>query len=71
MDNLVSAKWWKAAGTRAIKTLAQTFVSTIGTSAMVLSAVNWKIVMSASTLAAVLSLATSIAGLPEVKEDNE
>lgn len=57
--------WAKAAAIRAIKTLAQTAVATIGTSA-VLSAVDWKIVVSASLLAAILSVLTSIAGLPEV-----
>lgn len=57
--------WFKAAGVRAIKTVAQTFVATIGTSA-VISSVDWKMVISASILAGVLSLATSVAGLPEV-----
>lgn len=61
------AKWLKAAGVRAIKTIAQTAVATIGTSA-ILSAVDWKIVISASLLAGILSLLTSVAGLPEVKE---
>ena len=59
--------WLKAAGVRAIKTVAQTFVATIGTST-VLASIDWKIVLSASVLAGVLSLATSIAGLPEIKE---
>ena len=58
--------WWKAAGIRAIKTLAQTAIATIGTSA-VLSEVNWLAVASASALAAVLSILTSLAGLPEVE----
>lgn len=57
--------WWKAAGIRALRTLAQTAVATIGTSA-VLSEVNWVAVASASVLAALLSLLTSVAGLPEV-----
>ena len=61
-------KWIKAAGVRAIKTVAQTFVATIGT-ATVLGAVDWKMVVSASILAGVLSIATSVAGLPEVKEN--
>jgi len=64
----MNAKWWKAAGIRAIKTVAQTAVATIGTSA-VISEVNWLIVASASALAGILSLLTSIAGLPEVKEE--
>ena len=58
--------WWKAAGIRAIKTIAQTAIATIGTSA-VLSDVNWIMVASASILAGVLSMLTSVAGLPEVE----
>lgn len=60
-------KWLKAAGVRALKTVAQTAVSTVGTSA-VLSQVDWKVVVSASVLAGILSLLTSTAGLPEVEE---
>jgi hypothetical protein len=60
-------KWLKAAAVRAIKTIAQTAVATIGTSA-VLAEVDWVVVASASILAGVLSLLTSIAGLPEVEE---
>lgn len=59
-------KWIKAAGVRAIKTVAQTFVATIGT-ASYMGAVDWKLVISASILAGILSVATSIAGLPELK----
>ena len=58
--------WAKAAGVRAIKTIAQTFVATIGTAA-VLQDVNWIMVLSASLLSGVISIATSVAGLPEVQ----
>ena len=64
---MFTKKWAKAAGIRAMKTVAQTAVATIGTSS-VLSDVNWIEVVSASLLAGVLSLLTSVAGLPEVRE---
>lgn len=60
--------WWKAAGVRAIKTMAQTAVATIGAAA-VLSDVNWVMAVSAAVLSGVLSLLTSVAGLPEVKQE--
>lgn len=62
--------WLKAAGIRAIKTVAQTAVATIGT-ATVIGSVDWKMVVSASILSGVLSLLTSVAGLPELKTGNE
>lgn len=65
MKNYIK-NWAKAAGIRAVKTVAQTAVATIGTSA-VLGEVNWVAVASASALAGVLSILTSIAGLPECK----
>jgi hypothetical protein len=60
-------KWLKAASIRAIKTVAQTAAATMGTSA-VLSEVDWTMVLSSSLLAGILSLLTSVAGLPEVKK---
>lgn len=60
-------RWFKAAGIRALKTVAQTAVATIGTS-VALGDVDWMLVASASALAGVLSLLTSVAGLPEVEE---
>ena len=60
-------QWMKAAAVRAIKTVAQTAIATIGTTA-VLSEVSWTLVISASLLAGLLSVLTSVAGLPEVKE---
>ncbi|MEE0627643.1 MAG: holin [Lachnospiraceae bacterium] len=59
-------KWLKAAGIRAVKTMAQTAVAVIGTGA-VLSAVDWKMVLSASIVAGIVSILTSVAGIPEVE----
>jgi hypothetical protein len=68
MTNMTNWKIWiRAAGVRAVKTVAQTAIATIGSSA-VLGDVNWTMVVSASVLAGVLSLLTSVAGLPECKE---
>ena len=63
----MSKKWLKAAGVRAIKTVAQTAVATIGTAA-VIGDVNWVMVASASALAGILSVLTSVAGLPECSD---
>lgn len=67
MEQLKSKKWWAAAGVRALKTVCQTAIATIGTAA-ILSDVNWLVVVSASLLSGILSMLTSLAGLPEVKE---
>lgn len=63
---MVNKAWLKAAGIRAIKTVAQTAMATIGTAA-VINQVNWLMVVSASALAGVLSMLTSVAGIPEVE----
>lgn len=62
----MTKKWFKCAGIRAIKTICQTAVATIGT-ATVMEDINWLMILSASLLAGILSILTSIAGLPEVK----
>ena len=62
--------WMRCAGIRAIKTMAQTAVAMIGT-AVVMSSVDWKMVLSASVLAGILSMLTSVAGLPEVDHETE
>ena len=69
MKNRDCIEWAKRAGIRAVKTVAQTFVATIGTAA-VLQEVNWIMVLSASALAGILSLATSVAGLPELNNQD-
>ena len=63
--NVFTKEWWVASGIRALKTISQTAIATIGTSA-VMSEVNWLMVLSASLLSGILSMLTSIAGLPEV-----
>ena len=61
----MNVKWWRAAGIRAVKTICQAAIAMIGTS-VVLSEVDWKVTVSAALLAGVLSLLTSVAGLPEI-----
>ena len=63
----MTKEFWKAAGVRALKTICQTAIATIGTTAL-LTEVNWVMVASASALAGVLSILTSLAGIPEVDE---
>ena len=67
MRKVFTKEWFYAAGIRSLKTLAQTFVATVGT-ATVMGNVDWRMVASASVLAAILSFATSVAGLPELEE---
>lgn len=66
MKQITNKKWWQAAGIRAVKTMAQTLVSMIGVSAL-MSEVNWPMTLSAALLSGILSMCTSIAGLPEVE----
>lgn len=66
MKKIFTKQWFKAAGIRALKTVAQTAIATIGTSAVICS-VDWKVVVSASILAGFVSILTSIAGLPEIE----
>ena len=68
MKNFNFKEWIKKAGVRALKTVAQTAIATIGTTALI-TEVNWWVVASASALAGVLSLLTSLAGLPELEEE--
>lgn len=65
----MSKAWWKAALIRMVRTIAQGAIATIGTSAVVLSDVNWVVVASTAAMAGVLSLLMSLAGLPEVKDE--
>ncbi|MBE5977897.1 MAG: hypothetical protein E7249_02020 [Paenibacillaceae bacterium] len=67
MNNEKILKWVRAAGVRAVKTMAQTAIATIGTTA-VMSGVDWIMVGSATALAGILSILTSVAGLPELKD---
>lgn len=64
---ILNVKWWTAAAIRAVKTIAQTAIATIGCSALI-ETVNWPVVISAAALAGILSLLTSLAGLPEVSD---
>lgn len=66
--NVDTMKWFKAAGVRAIKTMAQTAVALIGTNAFI-TAVDWKMIVSGAVMAGIVSVLTSIAGLPEVKAE--
>lgn len=66
--NVSTVKWMKAAGIRAVKTMAQTAVAMIGT-ASVISGVDWKMAASATVLSGIVSMLTSIGGIPEVKEE--
>lgn len=68
MKNVFTKNWWHASLIRCVKTMAQTCIATIGTAAA-LGNVDWIMVASASALSGILSILTSIAGLPEVKED--
>lgn len=70
MKNIFKLEWLKAAGIRALKTVAQTALATIGTTAL-MNEVNWIMVGSASLMAGILSMLTSIAGLPELKDKDE
>jgi hypothetical protein len=63
-------KWCKAAGIRAIKTMAQTTIALIGTNTLI-SAVDWKVVASGVAMSGIVSILTSIAGIPEVKAEDE
>ncbi len=68
MEQLKSKTWWEAAAIRALKTTCQTTVAMIGTSTMI-QQIDWKIVLSSAVLAGILSILTSLGGLPEVSEE--
>ena len=70
MKTLRSKKWWKAAVVRAVKTMAQAAIATIGASTMI-TETNWAVVGSATAMAGILSLLTSLSGLPEVDAKQE
>lgn len=70
MKNITNKEWWIKAGIRALKTVAQTAIASIGTAA-VMSEVNWVFVASASALAGILSMLMSLAGIPEVEDDKQ
>jgi hypothetical protein len=70
MEESMMRKWFKYAGIRAIRTVAQTTIASIGTSAMI-SEVDWCAVISTSLLAGILSILTSIAGLPEIEKEDK
>ena len=67
LDNLRNSEWWRAAGIRAVKTVAEAAIAGIGTAAA-MSEVDWRYVISAAVLAGILSILVSIKGLPEVTE---
>lgn len=68
MNNLMNKEWWIAAGTRALKTVCQTAVALIGTGAIGILDVDWIAVLSASALAGIASILTSVGGIPEVAD---
>lgn len=70
MKYLTSIEWWEASLIRALKTVCQTLIAMIGTSTLI-SQVDWKVVASSAILAGILSILTSLAGLPEVETETE